>query len=136
MRADYLDASAIVKLVKHERETPALREYLRQSASQGLGALFSSRLGAVEVMRSVRRQSPSLVDRAREVLAGIHLVGVTEELLDHAGRIPPADLRALDAIHLVTAANESSVLRHAVVYDTRLAAAFRDQGLVVVAPGA
>jgi len=79
--ADYLDASAIVKLIVVEPETEALRDHLRNAPAQGVKAVFSSRLGHAEVIRAVRRRSPELWAKAREVLQGVHWVGISDAML-------------------------------------------------------
>ena len=135
MRADYLDASAIVKLIVSEPETEALQQYLRDAPSHGIKAFFSSRLGYTEVMRAVRRRAPELLPASREYLRGVHWLGVTEPVIEVASSIGSDHLRTLDSLHLATALQEASVLRHVVVYDARLAQACREAGLHVVVPG-
>ena len=135
MRADYLDASAIVKLIVSEPETEALQQYLRDAPSHGIKAFFSSRLGYIEVMRAVRRRAPELLPGSREYLRGVHWLGVTEPIIEVASSIGSDHLRTLDSLHLATALQEASVLGHVVVYDARLARACREAGLHVVVPG-
>jgi len=61
----YLDSSAIVKLVRRERETGALFELLAEWPER-----VSSDLARVEVPRAVRRSGgdPGAIERAGEVL--------------------------------------------------------------------
>jgi len=135
VRADYLDASAIVKLIVSEPETEALQQYLREAPSHGVKAFFSSRLGYIEVMRAVRRLAPELLPASREYLRGVHWLGVTEPVIEVASNLRPDHVRTLDSLHLATALQEASVLRQVVVYDSRLAQVCREVGLAVVAPG-
>src|SRR2546427_288744 len=73
----YLDASAIVKLVVAEPETAALERALEDRAG-----LFSSRLGAAEVIRAARRRSNRRVlQQTDEVLDALVLMDVTPPIL-------------------------------------------------------
>lgn len=131
MKAAYLDASAAVKLFKHEPETEALVSELG-----AWPALVSSELLAVEARCAARRLGDDTVlERAETVLAGIDFVRFTPEIRDLAGGVSfqPA-LRALDAIHLATAMTVAEELGAVFVYDTNLHAAAGRQGLRVNAP--
>lgn len=68
------------------------------------------------------------------MLARLHLVRVSDRLLDVAAGLPPAGLRSLDAIHLATAQQLGSDLVRVVTYDDRLALAAQAAGWTVVAP--
>lgn len=135
MSVCYLDASAMVKLIVREPESEALRDYLREVPGTGVTALCSSRLGYTEVIRALRRRAPELLVAGREFLRGVHWLGVTDSISERAAGLDPTKLRTLDSLHLATALVEASLLRHVVVYDTRLAEACRHAGLEVVAPG-
>lgn len=127
----YLDASALVKLVAEESESLALRAFLA-----GRPARVSSALTRVEVIRAVGRSTLGAAGRrrAQEALARITLVRLDEDVLDAAGRLPPASLRTLDALHLATAISVGRDLKEFVTYDRRLAEAAVTAGLEVVAP--
>jgi uncharacterized protein len=56
-------------------------------------------------------------------------------LLDRAGDLEPADLRALDALHLAAALAIGSDLAVVVTYDDRQRQAASVQGLDVESPG-
>ena len=120
-RVCYLDSSAIVKLVVRERESVALRRYLRGRS------LVSSALARVEVARAVMPHGTRTLRKAGEVLARIDLV--------RAATMEPADLRTLDAIHLATASLFGRSLSRFVCYDGRLAGAAKAGDWNVVAPG-
>lgn len=131
VKAAYLDASAAVKLFKHEPETGALMEELHAWA-----ALVSSELLVVEARCTARRLGDSVaLDRVEAVLDGIDLVRFTPEIRDLAGGIAfrPV-LRALDAIHLATAMSVAEELGAIFAYDANLQAAADGQGLMVSAP--
>ena len=127
-RVCYLDSSAIVKLVVRERESVALRRYLRGRS------LVSSALARVEVARAVMPHGTRTLRKAGEVLARIDLVRINSKVLSRAA-MEPADLRTLDAIHLATASLFGRSLSRFVCYDGRLAGAAKAGDWNVVAPG-
>ena len=131
----YVDASALVKLVRDEPESAALRNFL-------VGAdLVSSELVLTEVPRAIRRAAATdprlpldvLITRADELLGAVALLPLDRGLLAAAGAIGEPALRALDAIHVIAAA-DLSPLEAFVSYDERQAAAARLAGLRTVAP--
>lgn len=128
-RAAYLDASAIAKLVLTEPETDPLRRFLA-----GHGRWVVSRIGAIETRRAALLRG-GLQDKADDVLEGLVIVELDAALAETAALLAPASLRTLDAIHLATAMELRSELAVFVTYDARLAAAARDAGLPVEAPG-
>ena len=132
----YADASALVKLVRDEPETTALRSYLAGAD------LVSCELVVTEVPRAVRRavsHDPRLpldvlLQRAGGLLEAVGLVPLDRAILAAAGAITEPALRALDAIH-VAAAVDISPFDAFVTYDERQAAAARLAGLRTTAPG-
>ncbi len=133
----YADASALVKLVRDEPESAALRAYL------GDADVVSSDLVLAEVPRAIRRaaaRDPRLAERillarAGELLDAVALLPIDRAVLLAAGALAEPALRALDAIH-VAAAVDLSPLDAFVTYDERQAAAARLAGLRTVSPGA
>ena len=127
----YLDTSAIVKLVRPEAESRALAKRLAAPPW-----LVSSLLAQVEVGRAVTRfgRPASLVRAAIAVLDRIALRRIDRAIVSHAASLGPADLRALDAIHLATALSLGPRLTAVITYDTRLARAASSAGLVVESP--
>jgi predicted nucleic acid-binding protein len=125
----YLDSSALVKLVVPERETKALREFLRSWPER-----VSSVLALIEVERVARRIGRGTVDRARTVVSSVGLLGLDGGLVKAAAEIEPATLRTLDAIHLVTALSLGTDLGTLCAYDARLATAARSAGINVSDP--
>jgi predicted nucleic acid-binding protein len=133
----YADASALLKLVRDEPESPALRSFLADAD------LVSCELVLMEVPRAIRRAAADdpelpldvLIDRAGELLDAVALLPLDRGLLEAAGALAEPGLRALDAIH-VTAAIDLSPLDAFVGYDERQAAAARLAGLRTVSPGA
>lgn len=126
----YLDSSAVVKLVLKERESGALRAWLRSLDDNR----STSELAHVEVLRACRRITQESVPRARRVLEALDLIPTTPDLLDRAALADPAQLRSLDAIHLAAAASLSDDLAAFVTYDHRLRAAAQAASLPVWAP--
>lgn len=132
----YADASALVKLVRDEPESAALRTFLRAAD------VVSSALVLAEVPRAVRRAAADdpglpldlLITRAGEVLDVVALLPLDDALLLAAGALAEPVLRALDAIH-VAAAVDLSPLDGFVSYDERQNAAARLAGLRTVRPG-
>jgi uncharacterized protein len=131
----YADASALVKLVRSESETAALRAFLTESD------LVSCELVLTEVPRAIRRavgDNPGLpLDRllgqAAEVLEAVAMLPVDRAVLLAAGAFTEPGLRALDAIHVAAAVDVSPIYAF-VSYDERQAAAARLAGLRTVAP--
>lgn len=126
----YFDSSALVKLVKAEAESAALREWLGSHTEP----VVSSSVSRTEVVRAVRRDAARLGNKARHVLSGVDMIPMTFDLLDEAGNLP-AELRSLDAIHLVSAMRLRGDLDAFVAYDKRLLAAADEMGLPVASPG-
>lgn len=133
----YVDASALVKLVREEPESSALRAYLEGAD------LLSSELVLAEVPRAVHRaaaQDPELpvdllLERVGELLDAVALRPLDRALLAGAGAIAEPSLRALDAIHVASAVGLEPIEAF-VTYGERQAAAARLAGLRTMAPGA
>lgn len=128
-RLTYVDSSAIVKLVIAEPESKALRRYLARRQP-----LVSSALARTEVSRALLPSGPEAVARGQETLRRMQLLRVNDRVLSEAGRIEPAEVRSLDAIHLASAAQLGSAVKQIVTYDTRLAEAARSIGWRVATP--
>jgi predicted nucleic acid-binding protein len=128
-RATYLDSSAIVKLVVEEPESAALRSYLRRRKP-----FVSSALARTEVARALLPLGAAAVQQGWEVLSSVELIRVNNRVLDAAGRLVPAEIRSLDAIHVATAQQLGTSLARVVTYDERMAAAAEAKGWSVAAP--
>lgn len=132
----YLDSSAIVKLIRDERETATLQAFIRNAE------LVSCALVLTEVPRAVRRAAASeprlpldrLIAHAGDLIDAFALVPLDEALLAVAGALDEPALRSLDAIHVAAAASVSPITGF-VSYDERQSAAARLAGLRTVAPG-
>lgn len=128
----YLDSSAIVKLIKREPESAALRQFLRRRRADGR---FTSALARVEVVGAVSAGGAGAVAHARRQLARVDQVAVDRTLLDDAAEVAPSVvLRSLDALHIATAQLAGADLRAVVTYDGRMADACRTRGIAVESP--
>ena len=133
----YADTSALVKLVRDEPESDALRAFISDAG------LACCELGLAEVPRAIRRAGAHdpdlplelLLDRAGELLDALAVLPLDRALLTIAGSLVEPALRTLDAIH-VAAAAELSPLDGFISYDERQAAAARLAGIRTIAPGA
>lgn len=133
----YADASALVKLVRDEPESPALRAFVTDAD------LASCELVLAEVPRAIRRAAALdprldlevLIARAGEVIEALALVPLDRALLLAAGALAEPSLRALDAIHVAAAASLTPIDGF-LGYDERQAAGARLAGLRTFAPGA
>lgn len=132
----YADASALVKLIREEIESEALRAFLEDAD------LISSELVLTEVPRAIRRaiaHDPDLpldglLEKAGELLDAVALLPLDRAILIAAGALNETALRALDAIHVSTALDISPIDGF-VSYDERQSAAARLAGLRTIAPG-
>lgn len=129
--ADYLDTSALVKLVVAEAETEVLLAWLAGRSGQPT----SSDLARTELLRVVRRVAPDRLERARRVLDSVALIALSTETFEEASRLAPATMRPLDALHLAAALRLGDDLDAVVTYDDRLADAVRLNGASAVRPG-
>jgi uncharacterized protein len=132
----YADSSALVKLVREEPESAALRAFLAEAD------IVTCELVLTELPRAIRRavaHDPGLpldllIERAGEMLDAVALLPLDRPLLLAAGALAEPALRTLDAIH-VAAAVDVSPLDAFVSYDERQAAAARLAGLRTIDPG-
>jgi len=132
----YADTSALVKLVRDEPESNALRAFIADAD------LVSSGLVLTEIPRAVRRavgDDPHLpldrlLERAVGLLEAIALRPVDHPLLLAAGALDEPVLGTLDAIH-VASALDLHPLDAFVTYDERQAAAARLAGMRTMSPG-
>ena len=124
----YLDASALVKLIIEEAESTALRAALGPD-------LASSAIVQTELMRAVLRVGDdNLMAPAATLLDSIYLVALDAKVLRVAGTIDPPAVRALDAIHLATAAEFGNELEVILTYDQRMLSAAEGIGMDTWAP--
>jgi predicted nucleic acid-binding protein len=130
VKAAYLDASALVKLFKPERETAAFHEALRDWPVQ-----VSSELIRVESVCTARRLGGGdVLKRALTLLDAVELIPLSPEIVALATGPFTPPLRAMDAIHLATALSMQEDIGAIFVYDSDLHAASLAQGFSAIAP--
>lgn len=131
MTAVYLDASALVKLMRPEPETDALVEALAQWPVR-----IASEVVVVELACTARRLGGAeLLDRAAAIADGLDLIPSSAAIRQRAVATafdPP--LRGLDAIHLATALELGEDLDTLVAYDDHLCRAAEAQRVAVQSP--
>jgi uncharacterized protein len=127
----YLDTSALVKLVRSgEIWGSDLLHYIGETR----GPIISSALARTELLRATFGD-PAETAVAEKVIEDMELVAITTSILDRAGRLAPADLRSLDAIHTATVLSLSTDVRALITYDDRMIGAAQALGLAVCTPG-
>jgi predicted nucleic acid-binding protein len=131
LTAAYLDASALVKLMRPEPETDALVEALAQWPVR-----IASEIVVVELTCTARRLGGGdLIARAVAIADGLHLIPFSSAIRERTMATafdPP--LRALDAIHLATALELGGDIDALIVYDDHLCRAAQAEGLAVHSP--
>jgi uncharacterized protein len=128
--AAYVDASALVKLFKSERETAAFRGALADWPVQ-----VASEIIRVEAVCTARRLGGAdVLRRAGATLERISLIPLTPEIIELATDAHTPPLRAMDAIHLATALTMRDDLGAMFVYDSDLLAAATVHRLNPLAP--
>lgn len=131
----YLDACALLKFIKAEQETEALRAW-RHVLPEGT-ELVTSELAQLEITRTLLRAGidHQLVPHfTGQALKGIYLLDLTSTVLVRAVAYSVPRLGSLDAIHLASADPFRTELTEFVTYDHELAKAAADLGFPVAAP--
>ncbi|MDQ4070161.1 MAG: type II toxin-antitoxin system VapC family toxin [Actinomycetota bacterium] len=128
----YLDSSAIVKLAVMEAETQGIIRWHTELEPDDV--LMTCELAVAEVVRAVRSVEGD-VDVALAHLDSLEQLVMDRDLMLVAGELDPLDIRSLDAIHLAAALAAGDELTGIVTYDTRMATAARNLGLLAWAPG-
>lgn len=130
----YLDSCALIKFVRNEPETVALRSW-RRALPPGT-ELVTSELAELEVTRTLLRAG---VDHQRvphvvsQVVRGVYLIDLTSTVLARAMTYR-SRLGSFDALHLATADPFRVELTEFVTYDGELSRAADDIGLPTSAP--
>ena len=131
----YFDSSALLKFVKPEKESDALRTW-RGSLAASV-ELVTSKLAGLEITRTLLRAG---VERQRvpyitgQALRGMYVIDVTSTVLARARGYGIRHLGSLDAVHLATADPFRADLTDFVTYDVELAAAAAELGIPSAAP--
>ena len=126
--AFYLETSAFLKLAVAEGESPAVRSWFTRQRP-----CWSSHLLTTEARRAAARPglSREVID---ELLDGGSLFFPSASTFDVAGRLVPAELRSLDAVHLAAAGELGPDLEGVVTYDRRVVMGAEAAGFPVIQP--
>ena len=93
----YFDSSVLLSVIFD----PGTEQNFVKSARQ---EFFTSRLSQVEVLRTVMKVNPELINRATGVLRKIQFIEITDQIIDDASVYPQEiSLKRSDAIHMATA---------------------------------
>ncbi len=124
----YLDTSAFLKLITKEAESKAMRDWYSTHSQ-----CWPSQLLLTEATRAGARLGlgEALVANALDTVGLVLPSGTTYFA---AARLPPPELRSLEAHHLATAIEIGSDLEGMVVYDQRLKAAAEAASILTVSP--
>lgn len=128
----YLDSAALVKLVRLERFSPELVDWLNERP--GI-PLVCSALAEVEVPRAIRKAAPEALPAVPATLARLYRLEIDATVRSAAAGLADPNLRTLDAIHVATAVGLGVELQAFVSYDQRLLQAAGEMGLPAVSPG-
>jgi predicted nucleic acid-binding protein len=125
----YVDTSALGRVLLREPDAPLVLRALADFEQR-----VASRLLGVELRRLALR-TDRLAD-ADQLLAGVALIPLDDDVLALAETIGPSSVATLDAIHLVTAVRAARMagVDSVMTYDRRLADGAREHGLAVIAP--
>jgi uncharacterized protein len=124
----YVDASALVKLILVEPESPAVHRWFIETTR-----VATSRVGIIETLRAASRRNHDPAHRDH-VIAGVGVFELDADIAAIAATVGGPGLRMLDAIHIATALGLLPDLDAFVTYDDRMADAARSLGLPVVRP--
>lgn len=125
----YIDSSAIIKLIKFEKESAALVASLPRK-------ILSSNLARIEVLRSIIVFSIELLETAYAVLAEIEMLAIDNAVLAATENLPPfITLRTLDSIHLASALTIKNEVEGIITYDKEMIKAATKLGFKVLSPG-
>lgn len=131
----YLDSSALVKLVRAEAGSAALKRWLGERRSI---TLLSSVLAEVEVSRAIRRSAPELLDEVPHLMLSLQLVELDTAVRALASSYLMPTLRSADAVHLASAdvlqRETGQPLVSFLCYGRTLSAAAAAEGMPVSAP--
>lgn len=131
----YLDSCALLKFIKPEKETEALRAW-RAGLPDGT-ELLGSELARLEITRTLYRAG---IDHQRvpffagQAVRGVYLADVTTTVMARAAAYRTQRLGTLDAIHLASADPFRQDITEFVTYDQELARAAEELGFPVSAP--
>jgi predicted nucleic acid-binding protein len=93
----YFDSSVLLSVIFD----PGIEKNFVKTARQ---EFFTSRLSQVEVLRTIMKVKPELMNRATGVLRKVQFIEITDQVIDDASAYPQdISLKSSDAIHMATA---------------------------------
>jgi predicted nucleic acid-binding protein len=125
----YVDTSALGRVMLAEPDAQLIRDTMAQYE-----ALWSSTLLQLELRRLARREG--VEDHADELLLAVRTRRLDSESLRRAAELEPAEVRALDAIHLDAAIQlrKRGAIDAVLTFDQQLQTGCAHHGLAVEAP--
>ena len=125
----YVDTSAFGRVMLAEPDAQLIRDTMAQYE-----ALWSSTLLQLELRRLARREG--VEEHADELLAAVRTRRLDSDSLRRAAELEPAEVRALDAIHLDAAIQlwKRGAIDAVLTFDQQLQAACAHHELAVEAP--
>ena len=131
----YLDACALIKFIRSEQETDALRSWRLELPSET--ELLTSELSQLEITRTLLRAG---IDHQRvpyfvgQALRGVYVIDLTGTVIARAMAYRVPRLGSLDVIHLASADPFRPELTEFITYDQELAKAAAGLGFPAGAP--
>jgi predicted nucleic acid-binding protein len=124
----YIDASAILKLIKREKESEALFKALPKD-------VISSQVIKIEVMRTIVGSPDQIVLEAQRRLQQLSYIELNEEII-RIGTIFGAEItsKTLDSIHLASAYFLGHTIDGIITYDKTLITDAKKLGIPVLSP--
>lgn len=93
----YFDSSVLLSIIFN----PGIE---KNFAKNPLQKYFTSRLSQVEVLRTIMKVDPALINRAVNILQEVQFLEITDQVIDDASSYPhEITLKSSDAIHMATA---------------------------------
>lgn len=93
----YFDSSVLLQIILNLGDRTFLNQFSQREN-------FTSRLSQVEVLRTVMKIKPELIDDAIDLLMELQIVEITNRVIDNASSYPQdISLKSSDAIHMATA---------------------------------
>ena len=93
----YFDSSVLLQIILNLGD----RAFLSEISQRGN---FTSRLSQVEVLRTVMKIKPELIEVAIDLLMELQFIEITSRVIDNASSYPQEiSLKSSDAIHMATA---------------------------------
>ena len=126
----YVETSALTPLIKREKSSLAIREYLDDLSEDG-HLLLSGRLTETELRRAAHRYDLPQ-SQATSILEALQIEEQTQAHFRIAGTLGSPNLRSLDALHVATAV--ASGCSAMVTLDRRVADASDSVGIPVLNP--